>query len=462
MEITSFKTIERVVKPYKVYNLYHFKPVKGFSLDSRSIEKGEAFVALRGRHKNGHDFIKDAASKGASLIIASRYTETIRKVPQFIVEDSFQALRRIILFLRQKYRKAAVLAVTGSLGKTTTKEMLEFILTPYWKVLKSRGTENNILGVAKTIFSYDNHDLIIFELGTNQKGEIPNLAKLVKPEIGIVTCIKPVHLEGLGSLEQIKQEKLSLFANSPKIKAVLNNQDSLLSKARLKNKIYWFGKKKENELFYSLIKRKNNQVYFKILGKYDLILPLRFEHFIDNCLAALLAAHLLGLPYKDLVERLNSFKFFFAMRMEKVEIDNYTILNDAYNASPESFKKAFLTLKRFKLPKVIVVSDMLELGPKSDYYHRRLASQILKSECRYCLTLGSYAKIVNKQLKEKGYKNAFHFSSHREIANFFKKKINKSESDWLSLFAEIHTRYMIASVFRNRGQVPFSRGIWLF
>ncbi len=425
MNIASFKAIEKAIKPDKVYNSGYFRPVKGFSLDSRSIKKQEAFVALRGKHKDGHDFVKQAVSKGASLVVAAKYIKTNPTVTQFIAQDTYDSLRKIILFLRQRHKKATVLAVTGSLGKTATKEMLNFMLAPYKKTLKSKGTENNILGVAKTLFSYNNHDLMIFELGTNKKGELAELADLVKPDIGIITCIKAAHLEGLESVEQISKEKLSILKNQAKTTAVLNNNDPYLSKGKIKNKTYWFGKDKKNDLYYHFEKRKDNKVYFKILGKYDLILPLHWEYFIDNCLAALLGAHLLGLPYKDLVARLNSFKSFPSMRMEKTKINNYFIINDAYNASPDSFKKAILTLKHFRLPKVIVAADMLELGSKSAYYHRRLAFQILKSGCQYCLTLGDYTKITNRQLKILNYKNAFHFSSHEDIANFFKKRLNK-------------------------------------
>ncbi|MFO8053457.1 MAG: Mur ligase family protein, partial [Candidatus Omnitrophota bacterium] len=196
MNISNFKIIEKITDPYKIYNLYYFRPVKRFCLDSRSVKKGDAFIALAGKHKDGHNFIKEAVKKGAVLVIAEKYIKTKPKVPQFIVQNATCVLEKIISFLRKMHKKATVFAVTGSLGKTTTKEMLSFALKPYKAILKSSATENNILGVAKTIFSYDNQDLIIFELGTNQAGEIKSLARAVQPNVGVVTCIKPAHLAG--------------------------------------------------------------------------------------------------------------------------------------------------------------------------------------------------------------------------------------------------------------------------
>lgn len=427
MKIVSFQSIVRIIKPIKIYNLYYFRPVQGFSLDSRSIQRGEAFIALEGKHKDGHDFIPEAVKRGASLIIATKFINSEIKVPLFIVEDSYLALKKIISFLRRKYRKATVIAITGSLGKTTTKEILSFLLEPYRRVLKNKGTENNILGVAKTIFAYRGQDLIIFELGTNQKGELSSLAEIIKPDIGIITCIYPAHLKGLGDIRQVAQEKLSIFKNNCKTKAILNADTPLLKEARLKDEVYWFGKSKKNNIYYRLLRRRNNKAYFKILGCYSLVLPIYLEYYIGNYLAALLAAGILGVPYPEAVARLELFKDFPRMRMEKKEIGNYLIFNDAYNASPGSFEAALASLKHFNLPKVVVAADMLELGSCSESYHRKLAGHIKKSGCYLCLTYGREMKITYQHLRDLNFNNVFHFLSHRDIAIFLKKKLKQKK-----------------------------------
>ena len=160
--INDFLTLKKLLKPDKIYNLYFFKPVKGFSLDTRTLKKEQAYIALKGEHKDGHDYIAEAVRKGASLIIAQKYIAVPHKVPFFIVGDSYLALAKCARYVR-KYKNPFVYAITGSVGKTTTKEMLAFCLRDKFKVLKNNKTENNILGVAKTIFALndENYDFRI-------------------------------------------------------------------------------------------------------------------------------------------------------------------------------------------------------------------------------------------------------------------------------------------------------------
>lgn len=421
MKISDFKIITKVVKPFQIYNLYHFKPVTGFCLDSRRIQPGEAYIALKGKYQDGHDYINEAVKKKAALVIASRYLKPALSVPYFVVEDSYQALENIAVFLRRNYLKGKVLAVTGSLGKTTTKELLAFIISEKKSVLKNEKSENNILGVAKTIFSYRSQDAAVFELGTNSYGEIGRLAKIVSPDIAILTCIKPAHLEGFGSLARLKEEKISIF-KAKKTLAVLNRDDPVSAKIKLQNKTYFFGQKSNNYLRWRFLKHEREKAYFKIENKHLLIIPYYLRYFVSNYLAAITAARLLGFTCRQAVACLNSFKDFAPMRMEKKEIKKYLIFNDAYNASPDAFKKAILALKDYPQTKVLVAADMLELGQKSFYYHRSLAGQVAKSSFQYCLTLGENSRQTNSRLRELGYKGARHFSCHREVGGFIKKK----------------------------------------
>ena len=419
--ISDFKVLERILKPSKISNLYRFKPLKGFSLDSRSIAKGEAFVAIRGKRYDGHSFIKKAVSKGACLIVAEKYIATKPKVPFFIVEDSCQALKPIAAYIRRK-KKPFVYGITGSLGKTTTKEMLSFLLTPYFKVLKNKGTENNLLGVTKTVFALQNEEIMILELGTNTRGEIESLAKIITPDIGIITFVKSVHLEGLGNLRGVFDEKASLLKVNPKMKAILNRDDPYLAKVRRPGKIYWFGRDKENHLFARLISRGERGVTFLIQEKYELILPPYCEGFITNVLAAILGAKIVGISLEELVERARHFKNFLPLRMQAGEYKGFSILNDAYNANPHSFQAAFKSLKKCPLRKIAVIGDMLELGKKSRYYHELLAGQIIRNNFDCCLTLGEHTMHLKKKLRSLGYRKAFHFSSHKAIAQFINKR----------------------------------------
>jgi len=423
--ISNFKQLERIVKPHKIFNVYHFKPLGGFSIDSRTISNQEGFVAVRGRYFDGHNFIQEAVDKGAAFIAAEKYIPTKPKVPFFVVGDSYNSLGAIAAYIRKR-KNPFLYGITGSVGKTITKEILSFCLEPHFKVAKSKKTENNALGVAKAIFSLKDEKAMVLELGTNAKGEIGSLAKISRPDVGIVTFIKPVHLEGLGDLRGILEEKISLFEANLKMKIVLNRDDPYLARVKSSKKIYWFGKNKANDLFASLVKREQEYSTFLIQNKYKLLLPRHREGFIANFLAAILGAHLSGISLKSIIERLNHFQNFPSMRMEMKEINGFFVLNDAYNANPYSLGAALKGLGDYPLKKIAVIGDMLELGKKSVYYHELLASKIAKSNLDYCLTFGDYAFYLREKLQKLGYKGAFHFSSHEAVARFIKKKIGKS------------------------------------
>ena len=421
MVISDFTVLRRIIKPVKIYNLYFFKPSKGFSLDSRSIREGQVFIALKGKYKDGHNFIQEAVKKGASLVIAQRDIPYKPKVPFFLVNDSYETLKRIVAYIRRK-KKLFVYGITGSVGKTTVKEMLSFLLEGDFTVLKNYHTENNLLGVAKTMFSLNREKVAIFELGSSRSGEIQTLAEIIYPDAGLITCIKPVHLEGFGSLNEVFKEKSALFRVNPKMQAVLNKEDSYLRRIDFLKRIYWYGRRKDCFIYARRIRRNNRESVFLIQDKFRLVLPIQFEIFILNALCAISGACLLHLPLKGLVEKMNNFRDFPPGRMQIKEKGEITVLNDSYNANPYSFKEAVKVVRRYPLRKVAVIGDMLELGKKSIYYHQLLAQDVIKSNFEYVLIKGKYTLHLKKKLQELGYNKVFHFSSHRHIAEFINRR----------------------------------------
>ena len=435
--INNSKILEKMINPLEVINQDNFSPIKGFSIDSRSLKKGDCFIALVGKHCDGHDFIPQAIKAGASCVISQKDIRSLSKVPVLVVKDTYLALEELTRYVR-KIKNPFVFAITGSVGKTTTKEMLSFLLESRFKVLKNKKTENNILGVAKTIFSLRDQEMLVLELGTNAPGEIERLGRMCIPSVGIITFIKPVHLEGLKSLRGICKEKTSLLKSNPKMRAVLNGDDSFLKGLNTNQDIYWFGKDRTNHLWADIIKLGQKSCQFSVKDKFKLNLAAGFEGFIYNALAAILGASLTKIPLKDLVARMNRFKGFLAFRMEFKERKGYAVFNDAYNANPYSLKEALATLKRYPQRKIAVIADMLELGKKSAYYHQSLAPHIIKCGFEYVLTLGDYAFYLDQRLKKLGCSNTFHFSSKEKLAKFIKDKFNKvrpenspSQKGWL-------------------------------
>jgi len=422
MLIKDFTVLRDLISPWRMSNLFFFRPLDGFSLDSRAMRPGQGFVAVKGQLCDGHDFIAQAVRRGASCVISQRYIKLNPRVPLFVVQDSYRALAQIAGFIRRQ-RNPYVYAVTGSVGKTTTKDMLAFLLRDECLLLKSPKTENNILGVAKAMFALQDEDTAVLELGTNHPGEIAALADIVRPDVGIITFIKPSHLEGFKTLRGVFKEKVSLLNANSRMKVVLNADDPYLSRVRSGKNIFWFGTNKRNDIYAKFIEHRGNTSVFLVQDKYRLILATPFDDLIYNALAAILAASLRGIAVKDLVAKMNAFIDFSALRMQINDSGRFRIINDAYNSNPYSFSQAVKVARRFARPRIAVVGDMLELGAKTEYYHRLMAKDIINADFDYCLTLGTYTRYLGRQLKASGYHNVFHFSRHKDIADFINKKV---------------------------------------
>lgn len=424
MVISDFTVLKRLLDPVKIKNIYFFKPVKGFSFDSRTIKRGQAFIAVKGKYHDGHKFIQEAVRRGASLVICQKNApKRPCKTPFFLVKDSYQSACKIARYIREE-KKPKVLAITGSVGKTTTKEMLAFLLEKDFKVLKNPATENNFFGVSRAMFNLKDEKVMVLELGTNAPGEINDLAQMIYPDIALITFVKPVHLEGLKSLNGIFREKTQLLKVNPKVKAVLNRDDDFLRRYKGKQKIYWYGSENSCQVSYHKIKSDRLGSYFLINGKYKLFMPANYGAFIVNAVAALAATKALGLPLKKMVKRMNGFKRYPSSRMEIKKRGKFIFLNDAYNANPFALSQALAEIRNYPLSKMAVIGDMLELGPKSEYYHRQIAGDVIKGGFDYCLLLGKFTKYLKDELLKKGYDRAYHFESHKKAADFVSSKAN--------------------------------------
>lgn len=427
MLFSELTQLEKLLKPLKVYHRDRFKGVDVFSLDSRAVNRGEGFIAIKGKYKDGHDFIPEAIKKGVSLVIAQKDISFKPEVTLFIVKDTLASLEVLAKYIRKK-KNPFIFAVTGSVGKTITKEMLSFLLEDKNRVLKNDKTENNLLGVTKTLFSLRREETVVLELGTNSPGEIEKLAGIVYPDVGIITFIKPAHLEGLKSLKGVLAEKTSLFKNNSRIKAVLNRDDGYLRNWGRQREVYWFSRHKYNKgksLYAGFVSRDQEKSVFLVQDRFKLVLPTPFPGFIVNALAALAAASILGRDIAELVDKMNRFSDFPCLRMEVKDLGNFLFINDAYNANPYSVSEGLKVADSFALEKIAVIGDMLELGKRTVYYHQLLAPRIIAAGFNYCLCMGSHTVHLIKKLRELGYRNAYHFSSHEDVARFIKKTVKK-------------------------------------
>ncbi|MBN2483686.1 MAG: UDP-N-acetylmuramoyl-tripeptide--D-alanyl-D-alanine ligase [Candidatus Omnitrophica bacterium] len=421
----TYEAMEGVIRPKKVIKRSLWRTPQKISIDSRTISSGDGFLALRGKWHDGHRFIKEACRRGARFVIAQDET-ACRDVNacSYIVADPYRALEKISCYIRKTVNPRAI-AVTGSIGKTTTKEIIAYLLQHTYSVLKNEKTENNFLGVSKTILRLADEEFIVLELGTNSPGEIKQLTAIVRPDIGVITYIKPVHTEKLPTLRDIFEEKKEIVTRYAHTKAVLNYDDPYLRKIKAKKKIVWFGTKKGATVRGRFLSGNEKETVFLINGKYKMRLKTPFRFYIYNTLAALGAVYASGEELPGYIAMMDEFGFNFPMRMEETRKRGMFFINDAYNSNPFALKTALENLDCYRYPKIAVIGDMRELGRLAFACHRHLAADILRQDFEYVLTLGFYSRVLKEKLDALGYRRAFHFASHDEVVAFLKKLSRK-------------------------------------
>ena len=385
-------------------------PVNRVSTDTRTIEKDDLFVALPGARFDGHHFIKEALEKGAKHVVYSDPKSAVglsRDAINFIlVADTLKAYGDLAKFYRQKFKIPAV-AITGSAGKTTLKELVAHVLGGKFKVLKNRGTENNLVGVPKAIFGLEElHEVAVLEMGTNQPGEIDRLSSIIAPQVGIVTAIGDAHLAGLKNREGVKEEKLRLVNNLERGGIlILNGEDPLLSDvASGVHKIYRVGFAKEgNDLSADNIWCHENGASFYVNGEL-FETSLLGRHNILNCLYAILVAANLGMDISLIKKGIESFRP-VAGRLQFKNIEGILFLDDSYNSNPGSFRASLDTLKDLKIRerRGVVCGDMLELGESAERLHRELGAYLAKLLFDFVIAAGP----LSKYLVDEAVKNGF-------------------------------------------------------
>jgi len=360
----------------------------GISTDSRKITQGNLFIPLKGERYDGHDFLAVAEKNGATgLLVQTDLAEKSLSIDKnttiILVEDTLKALGDIAHFWRKKF-SASVVAITGSSGKTTTKEMTADIVQLSRNIVKAQGNFNNLVGVPLTILNlHDTHDVMILEMGTNKRGEIERLSRIAEPDIGLITNIGPAHLEGLKSLDVITEEKCDLFRNmAVSGTAIVNMDDEAIRKAShfWRGKRITFGLVDNADVSAENIKNRGRKgISFTLRTgsfKDEIHLSVAGEHNIYNALAAAASSWALGIEYPDICEGLATFKP-ISGRMEIFQLKNAAyIINDTYNANPASVREALKSLKdlRGKHDSAVILGDMLELGEHAYEMHEAIGS----------------------------------------------------------------------------------------
>jgi UDP-N-acetylmuramoyl-tripeptide--D-alanyl-D-alanine ligase len=420
------------------------KTFYGISTDSRLVKKGNLFIALKGEKFDGHDFVNQALQQGAAGIIVhdAKVSKdlTDKNVTVIKVADTLIALGDLAHEWRKRF-SITVIGLTGSSGKTTTKEMIAAIIGRKKNILKTEGNLNNLIGLPQTIFRLTTeHELAILEMGTNTRGEIKRLTQIALPDIGLITNIGPAHLAGFGSIDVVSEEKGDLFLNmSPSGTIIVNIDDKAVAICAER----WIGRKitfsmspnadvtvkdiKMNGIkgmSFNLVVGENTQkVEMKIVGL----------HHVNNAMAAAAAAFTVGTDIKTIAEGLAEFRP-FSGRMEMVKLRNGSfLLDDSYNANPASVREALMTLKDLKVHHngFVFLGDMLELGTESEEMHRKIGMLIATIGINTLFLQGNFSKVTAAGAMEGGLspENIFFLSNENNGINYLKENLKKG--DWI-------------------------------
>lgn len=385
----------RMVIPEVTFVSTSFPTEPYMSVDSRTIQPGEIFVALAGSANDGHNFIAEALKKGASGLIMSQHkrdllekidAHIIKNIFVALVPDTLDALKRLAQEWRAQFTYPVV-ALTGSVGKTSTKTIITNILALHGlEYVASYGNQNTSIGVALNIFKMrSDHQVAIFEFGISKRGEMAELARIVKPTIGLIVNVGHAHMEGLGSLQDIALEKKDIFKYfTEKSIGIVNGDQSLLAQVAYVHPVIKFGTKTINQIQARKIQISNKHISFVLKiykQKYSIILKQTHEGAIFNSLAAAAVAHLLHVP-ADVIAKGIQMPIVIAGRFERLPLKGAkgVVINDCANANPESMKTSLLAFQQLdtKDQKIAVLGDMLELGVNSPFWHRQLGRFLRK------------------------------------------------------------------------------------
>ncbi|MBF0408493.1 MAG: UDP-N-acetylmuramoyl-tripeptide--D-alanyl-D-alanine ligase [Candidatus Riflebacteria bacterium] len=417
--------------------------IKGFSIDSRTVMPGDVFVAIKGENFDGHNFIADALKNGSSAIIASEKVESNGKTV-FQVKDTLVALQNLARWHRNRH-KARFIGITGSNGKTTTKEMLYHLFSGIEETFSTKGNLNNHIGLPLSILRIPlSVKVAIIEMGMNHPGEIRFLCGIAKPDDALITNIGPAHIGILGSLENIANAKSEILEGiSENGYAFLPGDDPfcglLVEKTRAK--VFRFGFKKDNDITATDICINSTEGSSAIVNFEENVQPVNLlvpgRHNIQNAIAAIACCTLAGNSFSSAIRRMESFKPVTA-RLETISIAGMNVILDCYNANPASMREAVKWLSSCSGRKIAVLGDMRELGEFSTEYHREIGKTCAESEIDMLVAVGQESAHIAESASASGMKKVFHFKDLKSAADNLKLQLEEGDNVLLKASRGMH------------------------
>lgn len=399
--------------------------IQNFEKDTRIIQKGDMYVAIKGEKFDGNDFYKDAINKGAVACLMSK--EPDEKIGSIVlVENTVKAIQQIAAYKRSQV-DIPVVAVTGSVGKTSTKDIVAAVMSQKYKVLKTQGNLNNDIGLPFTLLRLHDENAIVVEMGMNHFGEISLLTSIAKPTLAIITNIGTAHIGNLGSRENILKAKLEILEGLQGNSVIINNDNDLLSdwaeKKKEKYNIITYGINNKNSKYVAEdIHSYEDRSEYRIDGR-EVVVPVGGEHFVLNSLCAIAVGRYFDIPMEKITEGISGFELTKGrMEIEKAKC-GASIINDTYNANYDSMKAAIEYLEKIEgKRKIAVLGDMKELGEYSESLHRKVGEEV--KDIDILITIGELAKCIEETAD---VREMLHFDNNESALEYLKKIMKKDD-----------------------------------
>ena len=403
--------------------------------DSRRIQPGCVFVAFPGEKFDGHDFAAQALEQGAAYVVVNHPVEGLAEEKTILCPDSYRAMMVIGANYRRQFHPTLV-GITGSVGKTTTKEFCYAVLSAFGETIKTEGNQNNELGMPNTLLRLtDDTQYAAVEMGMSNRGEISRLSRAACPDAGLITCIGVSHMENLGSRENILAAKLEICDGLPEgAPLILNGDDPYLRGAKLPAHVrpVWFGiDDPDADVSAAEICQQGDSTSFVLrdreYGTFSVTIPIIGRHNVANALSAYAVGTRLGLDAKTAAAALSDFRQ-TGMRQHMVECDGVTVIEDCYNANPDSMKAALEMFRSYNCRRrFALLGDMLELGTISSQAHRELGHQALENKVDFLITYGDACRETAEAAQALGL-NVVHTTTYREIADILLKNMQPGDA----------------------------------
>lgn len=430
-----------------------FLSVHEITTDSRQqMEKG-LFIPLKGERFDGHDFMSSIYDRGAIATLTMNNEVIDEKLATILVEDTKKALLDLGCFYRKQFH-IPVIGITGSVGKTSTKEMISAVLSGKWKVHKTEGNFNNEIGLPLTLFKLKHsHEAAVIEMGMNHFGEIHNLTCSALPDVAVITNVGTSHIENLGSREGILKAKLEILDGlHPDGLLILNGDNDLLSTLRdLSVKPISYGLLPTNDYWAKEIRSEGDYTLATVISPrqtYQIRIKALGEHMVYNTLAALAVAEHFELTEAEIMCGLSSYEP-AKMRMHVTTFENgLTVIDDTYNASPDSMKAALKVLRDYDSQgrKVAILGDMFEMGDFAPALHQEVGDFAAEVAIDVLIAVGELAKHIYEGYKTKGIKEAYYFETKEAFIESLMHLIQKDDCVLFKASRGMHFEALIEEV----------------